>query len=126
MMSLGGPQRAAGWAVAALGAVAVGFGLFWSGPVQAEWEWVWVEGEKPYSSTVTRHPGWYDKVKRDLLSGGDFLSHWDDKRPGEALYRVKGPKAGEYDLWVRANPVQSRLSYKLNDGDEKRQNYRLR
>jgi hypothetical protein len=106
--------RVAGWAALAAGAIALVSGLVASRP--ANGGWVWVEGEKPYRATVKRHPWWYDKVKRDQLSGGDFLSHWDEKAAGEALYRVNGPKAGDYELWVRANPVQSRLSYKVNDG----------
>ena len=32
--------------------------------------WIWVEGEKPATSTMHRHPWWYDKVRRDELSGG--------------------------------------------------------
>jgi hypothetical protein len=77
--------------------------------------WIWVEGEKPVKSTMHRHPYWYDMVKRDQLSGGDLISNWHEQ-PGEASYRVSSPAAGEYDLWVRANPVQAKLSYKLNDG----------
>ena len=46
-------------------------------------ETVWIEGEKPTKSIATRHP-WYDgQVKRELLSGGDFLSHWDSPKMGE-------------------------------------------
>lgn len=78
--------------------------------------WIWVEGEKPWKSTVSRHPWWYDKVRREELSGGDFLSHFDEKAPGEASYSVSAPKAGAYDFWVRANPVQAKLEYRLNDG----------
>jgi hypothetical protein len=77
--------------------------------------WVWVEGERPLRSTMHRHPYWYDQVQRDQLSGGDLLSNFHDQ-PGEASYRVQAPSAGEYVLWVRANPVQARLSYRLNDG----------
>jgi hypothetical protein len=87
-----------------------------AGPGQAEGAWVWVEGEKPAHSTVHRHPWWYDKVKKGELSDGDFLSHWDEKAPGEADYQFQAEKAGEYAFWVRANPVQSRLSYRLNGG----------
>src|SRR3569832_1045844 len=77
---------------------------------------IWVEGEKPIRSTMTRHPWWYDRVQKDQLSGGDLLSNWSDKQAGEAEYIVAAPAAGEYELWVRANPVQSRLSYRLNEG----------
>lgn len=75
---------------------------------------LWIEGEKPVRSAVTRHPWWYDKVQKDELSGGDFLSHWDKDKTGEAEYRVEAPQAGDYDLWVRANPIQSRLTVSIN------------
>lgn len=101
---------AAGWAAVA----AAAFGLF--GPVQVRGAWVWVEGEKPLRSAVTRHPYWYDAVKRDQLSGRDFLSHWSDTGPGEASYRVSFPQTGPYEFWVRANPIQSALSYQIDDG----------
>ena len=79
-------------------------------------DWVWVEGEEPSKARVTRHPQWYDMVKRDQLSGGDFISNWGDQ-PGLLLYQVRVPRAGDYDFWVRANPVQARLSYGVNGGD---------
>jgi hypothetical protein len=62
-----------------------------------------------------RHPYWYDLVKRDQLSGGDLISNFHE-HPGEAAYRFTSPSAGEYELWVRANPVQAKLSYRLNNG----------
>ena len=77
--------------------------------------WIWVEGEKPTRSTMHRHPYWYDQVKRDQLSGGNLISNFHDQ-PGEAAYRFNVPSAGEYDFWVRANPVQAKLSYRLDDG----------
>ena len=76
---------------------------------------IWVEGEKPVKSNVHRHPWWYDKVNRELLSGGDFISNWGDQ-PGEAEYSVVAPAAGEYDFWTRANPVGAALSYKIDNG----------
>ena len=79
--------------------------------------WIWVEGEKPAESTMNRHPWWYDQVKREQLSGGDFISNFNEDKAGEAEYRVTAPEAGEYEFWVRANPVQARLSFRLNDGD---------
>src|SRR5207248_11267370 len=80
-------------------------------------ESIWVEGEKPVRSTMNRHPWWYDQVKREQLSGGDLISNWHETKPGEAEYLVRAAEAGPYEFWVRANPVQTRLSYKLNDGD---------
>lgn len=83
-------------------------------PDHAHGAWIWVEGEKPVRSSMHRHPYWYDQVERNALSGGDLISNFDDA-PGEASYRVQAPAAGTYEFWVRANPVQARLSYKLND-----------
>jgi hypothetical protein len=80
-------------------------------------EAIWLEGEKPARASVTRHPWWYDQVKRDLLSGGDFISHWDAKRPGELEYRFGAASEGDRVFWVRANTTGTRLAYKLNGGD---------
>ena len=84
-------------------------------PLPARGAWIWVEGEKPARSAVQRHPYWYDQVKRDDFSGGDFVSNWGD-RAGEVSYRARAADAGEYTLWVRANPIQSKISYRINDG----------
>ena len=78
-------------------------------------EWIWIEGEKPVKSSVNKHP-WYDQVKRELLSGRDFISHFEKDRPGEAEYSVEPKMGGEYRLWVRANPVQARLSFGIDGG----------
>lgn len=88
--------------------------MFAMAPGTAKASWIWIEGEKPYQSTMHRHPWWYDKVKRDQLSGGDYISNFDERASGESAYRVQPTKARDYDLWVRANPVQSRLSYSIN------------
>jgi hypothetical protein len=79
-------------------------------------EWVWVEGEKPLRSAMNRHPWWYDQVKQDQLSGGDLISNFHEARAGEAEYRFTVRTGGEYVLWVRCNPVKSRISYRLDDG----------
>lgn len=77
--------------------------------------WLWIEGEKPAQATMVRHP-WYDRVKRNQLSGGDFISNFDPNKVGFADYLVNVPEAGAYDFWVRANPLKARLSYRLNTG----------
>ena len=77
---------------------------------------IWVEGEKPDRASVTRHRWWYDQVKREHFSGGDFISNFNDDRPGEVEYRFAAPAAGEYQFWVHANPVKAKLSYSLNGG----------
>ena len=76
---------------------------------------IWIEGENPTSSDVTRHPWWYDKVKSDELSGGDMISNWDENKIGKLEYKFQSPKAGQYEFWVRANPT-GKLSYQLNGG----------
>jgi hypothetical protein len=79
-------------------------------------DYIWIEGEAPQTQTMTRHPWWYDKVKRDLLSGGDFISNWTDKQAGEATYAVQSPADKDYVFWVRANPVATKLSCQLDGG----------
>lgn len=81
----------------------------------AQAEWIWVEGEAASRAQVTRHP-WYTDIKQGAISGEGLLSHFDDNRAGAAEYRVVAPAAGEYDFWLRANPVLSQLRYSLNGG----------
>lgn len=80
-------------------------------------ESIWVEGEKPTKSTMNRHPWWYDQVKKDQLSGGDWISNFDAKKVGEAEYSVTSDDGGAFEFWVRANPTAAKLSYKVNGGD---------
>ena len=54
-------------------ATLVGFLLLMGSALQAES--VWIEGEKPVKSTMNRHPWWYDQVKKDQLSGGDWITN---------------------------------------------------
>ncbi len=79
-------------------------------------ETIWIEGENPTQSTMNRHPWWYDQVKRDQFSGGDFISNFSDKKVGEAEYEFKAAKAGSHELWVRVNPISASMSYRLNGG----------
>ena len=81
----------------------------------ARGETLWIEAEKPTKTNVVRHP-WYSDVRRQLLSGGEFISHWDGKKAGEVEYVVQIAKEGSYDFWVRANPTGTSLSYQLGDG----------
>lgn len=78
--------------------------------------WIWIEGEKPTVNKMNRHPWWYDQVKREQFSGGDFISNFSTDKAGEAEYRFTAATAGDHEFWVRANPVQSKLSYALNGG----------
>jgi len=86
-------------------------------PMTLASDYIWVEGETPKAQNVTRHPWWYDKVKKNELSGGDFISHWAEKVAGEVTYEFQSPAEQEYHFWVRANPTGSKISYQL-DGAE--------
>ena len=99
--------------------IALTLSLSWLVASAAWAETIWIEGEKPIKSTMNRHPWWYDQVKKDLLSGGDWISNFDDKKPGEAEYSVTAKEAGKFEFWVRANPTATKLSYRLNDADWK-------
>ena len=76
---------------------------------------IWVEGEAATQKDVQRHPWWYDKVKKDLLSGGDWLSNFGAKE-GTASYQVQVPEDGSYTFWIRANPTQAKLDYSIGEG----------
>ena len=58
---------------------------------------------------MNRHP-WYEQVRRDQFSGGNFISNFSDTKIGEAEYRFDAPAAGEFEFWLRANPVKSKLA----------------
>jgi hypothetical protein len=73
-----------------------------------------IEGENPTVNKMNRHPWWYDKVKRESLSGGDFISNFSKEKAGEAEYKFNAPAAGDYEFWLHANPVKSHLTYALN------------
>lgn len=83
---------------------------------QAHAAWIWIEGEAPAEQSMNRHP-WYADVKRDALSGGDFISNFSDSKSGEATYRFEAPEAAQYMFWIHGNPVRTQLSYALNDED---------
>lgn len=75
---------------------------------------IWVEGEAPVQSSVQKH-NWYDSVKKELLSGREWLSHYGEKS-GEATYAAEISRAGRYTFWARLNPVASQPKWRLDDG----------
>lgn len=80
-------------------------------PALLQAQTIWVEGQKPARATMSRHPWWYDQVKKNLLSGSDWISNWSDDKDGVAEYVIEVPVTGHYTLWIRANPVGTRLAY---------------
>jgi len=80
----------------------------------ARGESIWVEGEDAARKSVVKH-SWYDVVKKEGMSGGEWLSHYD-ARPGTAEYRFVAAKAGDYSFWWRGNPFNAKVAYRLNGG----------
>ncbi len=78
-------------------------------------ETIWVEGEAPAKSTFARH-GWYDDVKKDVLSGGNWLSHYGPQ-PGEASWPVEVKEGGEYAFWVRCNNLMVTQHHRIDQGE---------
>ncbi len=78
-------------------------------------ESIWVEGEDAAKSTFQKH-GWYDGVKKDVLSGQNWLSHYGPQ-PGEASWSVDAKEGGEYAFWVRCNTIMVTQHYKIDSGD---------
>ncbi|MHC5054732.1 MAG: hypothetical protein ACYTKD_08445 [Planctomycetota bacterium] len=85
-------------------------------PAPARGAPIWVEGEDATRSAVTRHPWWYDKVKADALSGGAWISNWSGEKEGTAEYEIDVAEGGSYTLWVRANPLATKISYRIDGG----------
>lgn len=78
---------------------------------------IWIEGEDADASNAQIH-NWYNSVKRDQLSGGNWLNHYSGARAAEAKWRFKVGQSGNYEFWVRANPTaRAKLSWRLGGGD---------
>jgi len=75
---------------------------------------IWQEGERPVRSSMNRHPWWYDQVKKDQLSGGDWISNFSEEKEGEAEYAFDVARTARYTFWIRANPVQAKIDYALD------------
>ncbi|SVC86796.1 uncharacterized protein METZ01_LOCUS339650, partial [marine metagenome] len=76
---------------------------------------IWVEGEDARVKRNSPHP-WYDSVKKNVLSGGNWISNFNQKNEGFVSYQFEVPTDGSYTFWVRANHVQAALSFRLNSG----------
>ncbi len=79
---------------------------------------VWVEGEDFRESSAIEHSWYSGQIDDTKLSGGGFVSNWFQGVPAEVEYSVRIPEDGTYDLWVRANPTQSSLSYRIGRSGE--------
>ena len=79
-------------------------------------EAVWIEGEAATKHSFKKHP-WYDNVKKEMLSGGDWLSHYDQNAKGEAEYRFLVKEGGDYTWWLRGNVALMTQHYSLDGGE---------
>ncbi|MBC7353476.1 MAG: hypothetical protein H5U08_14035 [Thermogutta sp.] len=79
-------------------------------------ESIWQEGEQPTAQKMNRHPWWYDQVKKEFLSGGDWISNFSEEKEGTVEYRIRVREGGEYVLWLRINPVRTRVSLSIDGG----------
>ena len=78
-------------------------------------ESVWIEAEDATSKSIQNN-GWYSSVKKDELSGGGLIAHWGNE-VGSASYDIEIPVAGTYVLWLRANPVGTKLNVNFDGGE---------
>jgi len=77
---------------------------------------IWIEGEAATETSAQRH-GLYDIVRKDELSGGEWLSHFAG-RPARAEYRVELDEGGRYHFWLRANPTAGpEMNYRFDGGE---------
>jgi len=76
---------------------------------------IWIEAEAALEKTIQNN-GWYSSVKKEELSGGEILAHWGNQ-VGTANYRINLAETGNYVLWLRANPVGSKLETRIDNGD---------
>ncbi|WP_372721506.1 hypothetical protein [Novipirellula sp.] len=74
---------------------------------------IWIEGEDAVESTMQGH-NWYDSVKTAELSGNDWLSHFADGDMPVARFEFDVSVAGPHELWLRANPIASAISVRVN------------
>jgi len=78
-------------------------------------EAVWIEGEDATQHNFKKH-GWYDRVRKHMLSGGEWLSHYRQGQPGEATWRFTLKQGGKYTWWLRCNVVLMTQHYRLDGG----------
>ena len=78
-------------------------------------ESIWIEGEDAAEHCFKKH-GWYDNVDKSLLSGGEWLSHYDRSARGEATYKFDVREGGAYTWWLRCNVSRMTQHYQLDGG----------
>ncbi|NRA39804.1 MAG: hypothetical protein HRU15_16805, partial [Planctomycetes bacterium] len=78
---------------------------------------IWVEGEDASHNAFKKH-SWYDNVKKEALSGGEWICHFKAGTQGQASWDVEVAEAGKYALWIRLNPsAGAKYQYQINSGE---------
>ena len=78
---------------------------------------MWIEGEDPERHTFQKH-SWYDDVRKEALSGRDWLSHYGPE-PGEASYHFRVAREGRYSVWARLNDLLVSQRCRIDGGEWK-------
>ncbi len=78
--------------------------------------YIWIEGENVSKTSFFEH-SWYHNVQTMMLSGRDWVSHFNSDLEGEAHYKFKVEKEGKYALWLRANYTRNTVKYRMDAGE---------
>ncbi len=78
--------------------------------------YIWIEATEAVVHDVTHH-NWYNRLDRSHFSQETWVTHYDGSKPGILGYDMNVPLSGIYRLWVRANPSNTGLAWRLDDGD---------
>ncbi len=68
----------------------------------AQGAFIWIEGED-YESATVHGNAWWESIRKEGLSGGDYVTNFkeSDQPEGKATYKVKVAEGGTYALWLR-------------------------
>lgn len=104
-------QRRGRYRVASAVGLLIGIGLV---PVRGDS--IWIEGEDATSRDVVKHP-WYDVVRKEGMSGQEWLSHYSPKKEGRAAYAFDVVEGGDYTFWWRGNYQLASVLYSLDNSE---------
>lgn len=79
---------------------------------------IWIEGEDAQKKAVITH-SWYRDADSQLLSGGEWISHFGEKE-GQVSYTFDSLDRASYRLWMRVNLKEAIVQYRINDADWQR------
>jgi hypothetical protein len=77
---------------------------------------LWLEAEDAAHIAVNPN-SWYDSVNTNALAGGAWVSHFGAAREGRVTFDVSITQPDTYRLWVRANPISAKLSWRIDSND---------